>query len=103
MIQCPTLKRGRQFGHFVKWFLKNDPEWATQVDESLVMERLEALSDLIWDALPAQWEKGFFHLKQFSEREGHAFKATDGRSASKCQGKWPDQPLDHRSGCPTRQ
>ena len=27
-------------------------------------------------------------------------KATDGRSASKCQRKWPDQPLDHRSGCP---
>jgi hypothetical protein len=23
-------KRGRQFEHFVKWFLKNDPEWATQ-------------------------------------------------------------------------
>ena len=29
-------------------------------------------------------------------------RATDGRSASKCQGKWPDQPLDHRSGCPMR-
>ena len=29
-------------------------------------------------------------------------RATDGRSASKCQGKWPDQPLDHRSGCPRR-
>jgi hypothetical protein len=28
-------KRGRQFEHFVKWFLKNDPEWATQVDEEL--------------------------------------------------------------------
>ena len=27
-------KRGRQFEHFVKWFLTNDPEWATQVDES---------------------------------------------------------------------
>jgi hypothetical protein len=25
-------------------------------------------------------------------------RATDGRSASQCQGKWPDQPLDHRSG-----
>jgi hypothetical protein len=27
--------------------------------------------------------------------------ATDGRSASKCQRKRPDQPLDHRSGCPS--
>ena len=27
-------------------------------------------------------------------------RATDRRSASKCQGKWPDQPLDQRSGCP---
>jgi predicted helicase len=26
-------KRGKQFEHFVKWFLKNDPEWASQVDE----------------------------------------------------------------------
>jgi predicted helicase len=25
--------RGKQFEHFVKWFLKNDPEWATQVDQ----------------------------------------------------------------------
>jgi hypothetical protein len=24
-------------------------------------------------------------------------RATDGRSASQCQGKWPDQALDHRS------
>ena len=27
-------------------------------------------------------------------------RVTDGRSASQCQGKWPDQHLDHRSGCP---
>ena len=27
------LKRGKQFEHFVKWFLKADPEWATQVDQ----------------------------------------------------------------------
>jgi hypothetical protein len=29
-------------------------------------------------------------------------QAIDGRSAPKCQGKWPDQPPDHRSGCPMR-
>ena len=28
--------------------------------------------------------------------------ATDGRSASKCQGKWSDQPSGHRSGGPMR-
>src|ERR1700741_4182296 len=28
-----TRIRGTQFEHFVKWFLKNDPEWATQVDQ----------------------------------------------------------------------
>jgi predicted helicase len=26
-------KKGGQFEYFVKWFLKNDPEWVTQVDE----------------------------------------------------------------------
>lgn len=25
-------KRGTQFEHFVKWFLKNEPEWSTQID-----------------------------------------------------------------------
>jgi predicted helicase len=33
-------KRGRQFEHFVKWFLKNDPEWATQVEEVWLWNRL---------------------------------------------------------------
>jgi predicted helicase len=37
-------KRGRQFEHFVKWFLKNDPEWATQVDEVW-----------LWQDYPGQW------------------------------------------------
>src|SRR5262245_28360463 len=37
-------KRGRQFEHFVKWFLKNDPEWATQVDEVW-----------LWSEYPRQW------------------------------------------------
>jgi predicted helicase len=25
--------KGKQFEHFVKWFLQNDPEWKTQVDQ----------------------------------------------------------------------
>ena len=29
-------------------------------------------------------------------------QAIDGKSAPKCQGKWPDQAPDHRSGCPMR-
>ena len=37
-------RRGRQFEHFVKWFLKNDPEWATQVDEVW-----------LWNDYPGQW------------------------------------------------
>jgi superfamily II DNA or RNA helicase len=39
-----TGKRGRQFEHFVKWFLKNDPEWATQVDEVW-----------LWNDYPRRW------------------------------------------------
>jgi superfamily II DNA or RNA helicase len=39
-----TRMRGRQFEHFVKWFLKNDPEWATQVDQVW-----------LWNDYPGQW------------------------------------------------
>ena len=37
-------KRGKQFEHFVKWFLTNDPEWATQADEVW-----------LWQDYPEKW------------------------------------------------
>jgi len=36
--------KGQQFEHFVKWFLLNDPEWSTQVDEIW-----------LWDEYPGRW------------------------------------------------
>lgn len=36
--------RGKQFEHFTKWFLKNDPEWSTQVDQVW-----------LWDEYPNNW------------------------------------------------
>jgi len=38
------LKRGKQFEHFVKWFLKADPEWSTQVEQVW-----------LWDEWPGRW------------------------------------------------
>jgi len=31
-LDADPARRGKQFELFVKWFLKADPEWATQVD-----------------------------------------------------------------------
>jgi len=36
--------KGQQFEHFVKWFLINDPEWLTQVDQIW-----------LWDVYPDRW------------------------------------------------
>jgi predicted helicase len=38
------LKRGKQFERFAKWFLKNDPQWSTQVDQVW-----------LWDEYPERW------------------------------------------------
>jgi predicted helicase len=32
-LDAEPAKRGKQFEQFVKWFLKADPEWSTQVDQ----------------------------------------------------------------------
>jgi superfamily II DNA or RNA helicase len=37
-------KRGKQFEHFVKWFLKNDPAWAAQVADVW-----------LWNEWPERW------------------------------------------------
>jgi superfamily II DNA or RNA helicase len=36
--------KGKEFESFVKWFLKNDPEWSTQVDQVW-----------LWDEYPERW------------------------------------------------
>ena len=38
------LRRGKQFERFTKWFLKNDPEWSTQVDQVW-----------LWEEYPGRW------------------------------------------------
>jgi predicted helicase len=45
---CKSINRdgndGKVFERFVKWFLKNDPEWSTQVDQVW-----------LWDEWPDRW------------------------------------------------
>jgi len=43
-LDADPLKRGKQFEHFVKWFLQNDPEWQTQVEQVW-----------LWDEWPGRW------------------------------------------------
>ncbi|MCU6433972.1 Helicase associated domain protein [Undibacterium sp. Jales W-56] len=43
-LDSDTAKRGKQFEHFVKWFLTADPEWSTQIDQIW-----------LWDDWPGRW------------------------------------------------
>lgn len=43
-LDADPARRGKQFEHFIKWFLKVDPEWATQVDQVW-----------LWDEWPERW------------------------------------------------
>lgn len=43
-LDADPARRGKQFEHFVKWFLKADPEWSTQVDQVW-----------LWEEWPERW------------------------------------------------
>ncbi len=43
-LDADAAKRGKQFEHFVKWFLTADPEWATQIDQVW-----------LWEEWPDRW------------------------------------------------
>ena len=43
-LDADPLRRGKQFEVFVKWFLQNDSEWATQVDQVW-----------LWHEYPGRW------------------------------------------------
>ncbi len=43
-LNADPAKRGKQFERFVKWFLTNEPEWATQVAQVW-----------LWDEYPERW------------------------------------------------
>ena len=43
-LSSDDYKRGKQFEHFVKWFLEADPEWSTQVNQVW-----------LWDDWPGRW------------------------------------------------
>jgi superfamily II DNA or RNA helicase len=45
-FDADTGKRGKQFEHFVSWFLKHDPEWVTQVADVW-----------LWEDYPDRWGK----------------------------------------------
>lgn len=43
-LDADPLRRGKQFEVFIKWFLQNDPGWATQVDQVW-----------LWHEYPGRW------------------------------------------------
>jgi superfamily II DNA or RNA helicase/uncharacterized protein (DUF2267 family) len=43
-LNADPVERGKQFEHFVKWFLTADPEWSTQVDQVW-----------LWHEYPERW------------------------------------------------
>ena len=55
-------KRGKQFEHFVKWFLTTDPEWTTQVARVW-----------LWDEWPGRWGRDCGIDLIFEHRNGQTW------------------------------
>lgn len=53
---------GKAFERFVKWFLKNDPEWTTQVDQIW-----------LWDDWPDKWGPDCGIDLVFTDKMGHTW------------------------------
>lgn len=58
-LDADPVRRGKQFEHFIKWFLKNDPEWKTQVDEVW-----------LWEEYPSNWGRDCGIDLMFKHRNG---------------------------------
>ncbi len=54
--------KGKAFEIFVKWFLKNDPEWSTQVDEVW-----------LWEEYPDRWGRDLGIDLVFKHKNGQVW------------------------------
>ena len=57
-------KKGKEFEHFVKWFLKNDPEWSTQVDK-IWLGKVSVRDYIYKKALRKKESLGIVHKKEY--------------------------------------
>ena len=57
-LDADPAQRGRQFEHFVRWFLTTDPEWSTQVDQVW-----------LWDEWPGRWGPDWARNKMSESRK----------------------------------
>ena len=86
------------------WSLTSLKEKLIKIDAKVVSHGRYVAFQMAEVAIPRQMFQEILRL--IAELRPHEAstvmrsRATTRRSVSKCQGKWPNQPLDQRSGCP---